>query len=112
MNEAVTEYIGRVTDERRELLLKVRDLILGIYPDIREEISYGILKYSYSRDEWVFASYFKRGVTVHVGYKGDLQGFKARHPGFKTGRACVNLSGKQDIPWQDLEALIRSAVRP
>lgn len=110
MNADVQAYIDGVEDERRELFLKVQEHILSMYPDIDVKISYSILKYSYSEDEWVFLSYNKQGVTLHLGYKANLPKFKASYPKFKTGRACVHFKPKDIIPWQEVEALLKQAV--
>jgi uncharacterized protein YdhG (YjbR/CyaY superfamily) len=111
MNEEIKNYIDKVTDSRKELFYSIHDLIIRLYPDIESAISYGIPKYYYSANEWVFVSYNKKGVSVHVGYKGKLQEFRDKHPGFNTGKACLHLSPRQIIPWEDLEILITSAVR-
>jgi uncharacterized protein YdhG (YjbR/CyaY superfamily) len=111
VDNEVMRYINDVQDSRRELFLKLHNLVLKLYPDIGMKVSYNIPKYSYSNDEWVFVSYNKQGVTLHVGYKGNIPEFSARYPKFKTGKACVHFKPKDDIPWQDVEALIKQAVK-
>lgn|GEM_PF-1056454 len=112
MHADIIQYIENVSDARKELFYRIHSIILRLYPAIQTAISYNIPKYYLSKEEWIFVSYNKQGISLHVGYKGKLLEFKAKNPGFSSGKACLHLTPKQDIPWQDVEKLIESAIRP
>lgn len=111
MDSDVKAYIDSVNDERHDLYLKMHEVILEMYPDIAIKISYSIPQYSFSKDEWVFVSYNKLGITLHVGYKGNVPEFSKQYPKFKTGKACVHFKPKDVIPWEDIKKLIKQAIR-
>ena len=109
MNAEVLGYIDYVTDERRGLLLKLQKIILHNYPDALVRISYGIVNYKLPTG-WTFLSYWKQGVSLHVGYLPLLADFKTKYPKIKTGKGSINFKLKDEIPWEYIESLIKQAM--
>lgn len=105
----VQEYIDSTADARRDLLLKLHQLVRDVDPEVSARISFRIIHYE-TPTGWLYLGYWKQGVSLHVGYLDALEGFRAKHPKIKTGRGCVNLKLKDDVPWDALRELIRAAL--
>jgi uncharacterized protein YdhG (YjbR/CyaY superfamily) len=109
MQTEIQQYIDSVTDERRDLLLKLQSLVVDLFPQVQKRISYQIVKYE-TKTGWLFLSYWKQGVSIHVGYLPLLATFKEKYPHIKTGKGSVNFKLKDDIPWDFLQQMIEQAM--
>jgi len=110
MNTEVQAYIDSVADARRELFLKLHDIIQQNFPEAAGKISYQIVGYKV-KNGWVYLGYWKQGVSIHVGYLPMLADFKAKYPKIKAGKGCINLKLKDEIPWEFIEQVIIKAMR-
>jgi len=59
---------------------------------------------------WVAIANQKRYVSLYTCSPWHLVAFKARHPGIKTGKGCINLRDQDPFPIDDLAAVIRHAM--
>jgi uncharacterized protein YdhG (YjbR/CyaY superfamily) len=107
MKSEVRDYIIQVSDERRELFLKLQSLIYNLYPKAEAKISYKIVKYVLPSG-WVFLGYWKQGVSLYTGYITELPVFAAKHPQIKTGKGSIKLKMTDDIPWEDIIVIIKN----
>jgi uncharacterized protein YdhG (YjbR/CyaY superfamily) len=108
MKSEVQNYIVQVTDERRLLFLKLQSLIYNLYPNAVASISYGIVKYSLPSG-WGFLGYWKEGVSLYTGYIKALPDFVSKHPQIKTGKGSIKLKLTDEIPWEDIIAIMHSS---
>jgi uncharacterized protein YdhG (YjbR/CyaY superfamily) len=105
MGSGVQEYINKVSDQRRELLLRLQKLILDLYPESEIKISYGVIEYKIATGK-VWLGYWKQGVSLYTGAISKVAEIKEKHPGIKTGKGCLNFKLKDIIPLQDVNELI------
>jgi uncharacterized protein YdhG (YjbR/CyaY superfamily) len=105
----VQEYIDKVMDERRDFLLKFRDLILKLYPRAEDKISFRIIMFKQGKG-WVGLGYGKHGATVYTQCIARIAQFHTKFPKIKTGKGCINFKLKDDIPWDELEDVIHVAM--
>ena len=109
MNKEIDTYIAKAEDARRDLMIKLQDMILDKYPTAQTKISYGIPHYQLGAG-WVFLGYWKQGVSIYTGIIPSLNEFKQKHPKIKMGKGCINLKLKDSIPWQDIAKVLDSAM--
>ncbi len=109
MNKEIDTYIAKAEDARRDLMIKLQDMILDKYPTTETKISYGIPHYKLGSG-WVFLGYWKQGVSIYTGIIPSLNEFKQKHPKIKMGKGCINLKLKDSIPWQDIAKVLDTAM--
>jgi len=109
MNKEVQDYINKVTDERRDFLLKLKDFILKLYPAAEDKISFRIIIFKHGKG-WVGLGYGKQGATVYTQVISRIAQFHAKYPKIKTGKGCINFKLTDDIPWEELEDVIHVAM--
>ena len=109
MSLEVHEYIDKVTDERRDFLLKFMDLIMKLYPQAEDKISFRIIVFKQNKG-WVGLGYGKQGATVYTQCIARIAEFHANYPKIKTGKGCINFKLTDDIPWAELEDVIHVAM--
>jgi len=109
MNE-VDAYIGRFEGEVRDILLRIRALILEEAPDAEESVSYGMPAYkSFSRPLVYFAAY--RG---HIGFYATPSGheaFEEKLSAYQQGRGSVQFPLKGEIPYDLIREITAFRVR-
>jgi uncharacterized protein YdhG (YjbR/CyaY superfamily) len=105
MNHEVQAYIDSVSDGRKDLILKLQEIILRNFPEALVRISYNIVNYKLPTG-WTFLSYWKQGVTLTVGYLPMLIEFKTQYPKIKTGKGSINFKLTDNIPWDYIEQVI------
>lgn len=109
MHEDVVLYFEAAPEDRRSLLLELHELILSLYPDAAVGLSWKMPTYRQG-DGWVSIANQKHYVSLYTCGARHLEEFKARQPGVKTGKGCINLSPDQPLPAVDLAAVVRSAM--
>jgi uncharacterized protein YdhG (YjbR/CyaY superfamily) len=109
MHKDMQRYIDSVQDERRNLMLKLQELILHHFPEAKMRISYQIPKYE-TKTGWMFLGYWKLGVSMYVGYLDELDNFKQKNPKIKTGKGSINLKLTDQIAWSDIVNIITKAM--
>jgi hypothetical protein len=86
MNQIVRDYINKGSTEQQKLFERLHNLIMELYPQAENAISYGLLKY-YIGKQRVWLGYWKQGVSLYTGFPELIAQFKVKHPAIKTGRS-------------------------
>ena len=108
-NMEIDDYIAELPRHRRERLKAILDLIAGLYPEADASMKYKMPTYTLG-DGWVAAASQKHYISVYTCGAHHLEAFKARHPGIKTGKGCINFKDSDEIPMADLKTVIQSAI--
>jgi len=108
MNDRVRAYIDRVSDDRRALLGRLRALLLAAFPEAQEVLWWSMPTYRLGNG-WVALGYRKDGVSLYTCSAEHIIAFKAAHPRFRTGKACVNFRLADDVPAESLVQVARHA---
>ena len=111
MTREAEDYADVVSDERRQLFDRLQRIILAMYPNAELKVSYGILKHQIESGH-VWLGYRKDGVSLYTGHPPLIAEFRAKHPGIKTGKGCLNFRLTDRIPLTDVRRLIRQAMSP
>jgi hypothetical protein len=65
---------------------------------------------SYFGDGWVALANLKNYVSLYTCGSHQIAGFKQKHPTVKTGNDCINLKPKEQLPLQDLKAVVKHSI--
>jgi len=100
----IDEYIAQVQPEIQEKLLKIRELIREIAPNVKEAISYRMPAFSIDGKPLVYFAAFKK----HIGFYPTAEGiakFKDELAVYKHGKGSVQFPVNKPVPF-DLIAKI------
>jgi len=61
-------------------------------------------------DGWVAIANQKRYVSLYTCGYHHIADFKAKHPQIKTGKGCINFRQKDELPLDDLKAVVTHAI--
>jgi uncharacterized protein YdhG (YjbR/CyaY superfamily) len=109
MTREVRAFIEKVNDDRKPFLKELHSLILSLYPDARDSITYGIPKLATETGN-VWIGYWKGGVSLYTGLPSVIAEFKKKHPSIKVGRGCINFKTGEKIPFADVKKIIKIAM--
>ena len=109
MNQIAIDYLLRGSEAQQDLFERLHNLIMALYPQAENDISYGLLKF-YIGKKRVWLGYWKQGVSLYTGFPELITEFKSKHPELKTGKGCVNFRFTDKIPLSDVKKLIRAVM--
>ena len=109
MNEAVATYFRSVPEDRKALLRELHDMVLRLYPHVRVDLQYKMPTYHVG-EGWVAIANQKHYVSLYTCGYHHIEQFKQRCPQVKTGKGCINLRVKDDIPWPELDYVAKHAI--
>lgn len=109
MDQALSGYFSAAPVDRQPLLGALHDMVLRLYPQADVSLDYKMPTYRVG-DGWVAIANQKHYVSLYTrGYR-HIERFKQRYPQIKTGKGCINLRARDDIPWPALEHVVRHAI--
>lgn len=103
------EYIDSAEETRKERLIKIIDLIKELYPNCKESIKYKMPTYEY-QSGWVSVANKKNYISVYTCREDHIHEFKTKHPEIKSGKGCLNFKDRDEINYNDLISVIKSAL--
>ena len=109
MNSDVAEYFAAVPAGRRSGIETLHALIIRRYPQAVVDMSYKMPTYRVG-EGWVALANQKNYISLYTCGYHHIEAFKARHPKIKTGKGCINLRDKDELPLADLERVIEHAI--
>ena len=109
MNAAVAHYLRSCPPARRVRLKQIHDLIVELFPQARADMAYRMPTYHLG-EGWVAVANQKHYISLYTCGYHHIEGFKARHPGIKTGKGCINFRDRDELPLADLKEVIRHAI--
>ena len=109
MKPEVEAYFSALPDHRKEVVGKLHQMILRLYPEAAVDMQYRMPTY-HARDGWVAIANQKHYVSLYTCGYHHISEFKTRHPQMKTGKGCINLRDSDPLPVDDLSAVVRHAI--
>ncbi len=109
VDPAVRRFVEAVSDERRSLYDTLHRLVLGMYPEARIGISYGVPTY-WAKTGRVGLAYWSGGVSFYPFGGGYLDEFRAKYPEIKTSKGTINFKVSEKVPTAALKKIIRQAI--
>ena len=109
MNIDVEQYFAQVPPGRRERINDLHSLILALYPGAAVDFRFKMPTYSVG-EGWVALANQKRYISLYTCGYHHIRRFKEKHPKVKTGKGCINLADKDDLPLEDLRKVVQHAI--
>lgn len=108
----VDAYIANATKEIQSFLSDLRNVVLSAIPELEETIKWGMPVYTYHGSNLINFAAYKAHVRfglAEVLTEEDHKTFKAL--GYKTGEKMVRLGYDQEVPTEEITALIKKQAR-
>lgn len=104
----VDAYLAEQSEERREILARVREVIRQAAPEATEKISYGMPTF-WQKENLVHFAIFKN----HLGFYPTpeaIDHFGEQLTGYKTSKGAVQFPYQQEIPYELIREMTRWRV--
>ena len=108
MSKEVREYLAAVPEDRKRIVTKLHELIIGLYPNAEVDMSYKMPTYTVNNG-WVALANQKHYVSLYTCVAQHIAEFKQQYPKIKTGKGCINFRGSDPVPVTALRKVIRHA---
>jgi len=109
VDKEVRRYLDTVSQDRKPIVEKLHNLIVGLYPRAQVDMSYRMPTYKV-KDGWVAIANQKRYVSLYTCGAHHIAGFKEKYPGIRTGKGCINFKATDQIPVAAVKAVIKHAI--
>jgi len=106
----VDAYIRSIPPQRHDRFMSIHELILELYPDASIDMSYRMPTYRIG-GTWVALANQKQYISLYTCSASHLESYKQKYPQQKTGRGCINFRDSDEIHYDDLELVIRHAIK-
>ncbi|HUT39754.1 MAG TPA: DUF1801 domain-containing protein [Gammaproteobacteria bacterium] len=108
-NKEVLAYFESVPESRKERVDTLHSLIVSLYPNAVVDMKNKMPTYVVG-DGWVALSNQKQYISLYTcGYR-HIEGFKAKNPGIKTGKGCINFKDSDGLPIGDIKSVVKHAI--
>lgn len=104
MNEAVKKYLDKQKSPQREILLKIRKLILEVAPQAKERLGYGVPAFDL-RGGLVLYAAFKEHVGLYP-EPAAIKAFEKELAGYETSKGTIKFKIDQPIPYGLIKKII------
>ena len=108
MNE-VEKYILQFPEDVREILRRIRKLILTNAPGAEESISYGMPGYKLNKKPLVYFAGFKNHIGFYATPSGHSE-FSKELSGYKQGKGSVQFPLGLPVPYDLIERIVKFRV--
>ena len=109
MHEIIKKYTETLPELRRQRIEIICDLILKQFPEITIDLKYKMP--TFHLDEgWVAVANQKNYVSLYTCGYHHIESFKIKHPRINTGKGCIRFKDKDELPQEDLLAVIEHAI--
>ncbi len=109
MKPEVEAYFYAIPAARQEVVATLHQMIMQLYPQAELDMQYRMPTYHVDTG-WVAVANQKHYVSLYTCGYHHIGEFKARHPGIKTGKGCINLKVSDPLPLEDLRAVVKHAI--
>ena len=103
------EYLEAIVAKRKPRFLAIRELILKHHPHAKESMRYRMPTYE-SPSGWVALANQKQYISLYTCGPQHLEAFKRQCPDVKTGKGCINIRERDELPLRELASVIESAM--
>jgi uncharacterized protein YdhG (YjbR/CyaY superfamily) len=101
----IEEYIHSFPPEVKDILYRIRDIILQSHPDIEEKIAYGIPAYRLNKKPLVYFAAYPHHIGFY-GTPGTHTEFKEKLAAYKQGKGSVQFPLNRDIPYELINEMV------
>lgn len=101
----VEEYINTFPENIREILEKIRGVILKAAPNAEESISYSMPAYKLNKKPLVYFAAFKNHIGLYATPSGHSH-FSEELSHYKQGKGSVQFPLDQPIPYELIEKIV------
>lgn len=105
MDLKVKAYFEKIPEPSLEKLMKLRDLVFRLCPQIHEKMGYGIPSY-YLKHPILHIAAFKTHIGVYPGSEA-IVAFKEELSPYKTSEGTIRIPLSEEIPFGLIEKIIR-----
>jgi len=109
VNPDVHTYFDQLPDDRRQSLLELHRIVLSSVEGLSVDLAYRMPTYRLG-DGWVALANQKHYISLYTCSAEHLAAFKSKHPDIKTGKGCINFKPGQEIPNEDVRAVVVHAI--
>lgn len=110
MSIEVDNYFSSAPNDRKDILLKLHNLIVDMYPDAHVDMSYKMPTYKV-KEGWVAIANQKNHVSLYTCGAHHLVEFKEKYPAIKTGKGCINFKNTDTLPILALKKVVKHAIQ-
>ncbi len=106
--KTIDEYIIQFSADKKQILMKIRDVISKEAPDAKEKISYGMPTFFLSGNLVHFAAQ-----KNHIGFypaPSGIEKFKAELAGYKSSKGAVQFPYGKPIPYDLISEIVKFRV--
>jgi hypothetical protein len=97
LNDKVTDYIASLPAPQREICQSLRELILGNFQQLREELKYNYPAYYFERKRICSTGGFKRHANLEFDYGAHLQDSRGRLEGVGKNIRHIKIRSLEEI---------------
>ena len=109
MNSEVRKYLSAIPAERKERIESIRTAFLDSVEDVVETMKYKMP--TYEKDpNWAAIGNQKHYISVYFCSEEIIGNIIKKHPGINTGKGCVRIKDRQDIPLSELVVSFKKAM--
>lgn len=106
----VEAYIESIPRQRHSRFISIHELIMQLYPGSTVDMSYRKPTCRIG-DAWVALAYQKQYISLYTYSLSHLESYTPKYPRQKTGKGCINFRDSDEIHYDDLEPVIRHAIK-
>ena len=106
----VDEYIETLLTERREVIIWLREMLLGTVPGLEESMEFGMPTYRKGETYYAFASQ-KHHISLYVRDHGLIRQYSDRLGKVSLGKNCIRFRHLRDIDRGAVEELLSVSSR-
>jgi uncharacterized protein YdhG (YjbR/CyaY superfamily) len=108
--KTVEEYIAIQSEEKKELLHQIREMILTTAPKAQEQVSYLVPYYKYHFGLVGFGVH-KKGCSFYTMTSKLLVDFKSELTGYKYSASTIHINSDQKLPKTVLKKIIKARMK-
>lgn len=105
----VDEYLAKITEPQKTVLLKVTGIVKAIAPNAVAVITYGMPGFEYNGKYLVSFGVFKDHMSIFPG-SGSLEKYKASLAGFKTSKGTIQFTAEKPLPTNIIENIVKYRI--
>ncbi|SRR5690606_16830285 len=109
-NEKVTQYIAHLPSPQKEICEALRELILGNFPELKEEFKYNYPAYCYERKRICSTGGFKRHANLELDYGAHLRDPIGRVEGVGKNIRHIKIRSPDEVDADYFIDLLRQSI--
>lgn len=105
----ITEYVDQLPAIRQQRIIELDSLVRTLFPEAKQTMRYKMPTYELG-DQWFAIASQKNYVSVYTCDASMIEDFKLSHPNIKTGKGCINIRDKDELPIEALGQVVQNAL--